>query len=33
MKSLYAAEIRDSQPVDSLFLVSAKSYGVTKGGQ
>ena len=32
MKSLYAAEIREHQPVDSLFLVSAKNRGVTKGG-
>ena len=32
MKSLYAADIREHQPVDSLFLVSAKNHGVTKGG-
>ena len=32
MKSLYAADIREHQPVDSLFLVSAKNQGVTKGG-
>jgi len=32
MKSLYAANIREHQPVDSLFLVSAKNQGVTKGG-
>jgi len=32
MKSLFVADIRDSQPVDSLFLVTAKNHGVTKGG-
>jgi len=32
MKSLYAADIHDNQPVDSLFLVSSKNQGVTKGG-
>ncbi len=32
MKSLYAADIREHQAVDSLFLVSAKNQGVTKGG-
>jgi 3'-5' exoribonuclease len=32
MKSLYASDIRDNQSVDSLFLVSAKNHGVTKGG-
>lgn len=32
MKSLYASDIHDNQLVDSLFLVSAKSHGVTKGG-
>ena len=32
MKSLYAADIREHQPVDSVFLVSAKNQGVTKGG-
>src|SRR5713226_7492995 len=32
MKSLYASDIHDSQLVDSLFLVSAKNHGVTKGG-
>jgi 3'-5' exoribonuclease len=32
MKSLYAADIHDNQPVDSLFLVSSKNHGVTKGG-
>lgn len=32
MKSLYAADIHENQVVDSLFLVSAKNHGVTKGG-
>jgi 3'-5' exoribonuclease len=32
MKSLYAADIRDNQPVDTFFLVAAKNQGVTKGG-
>ena len=32
MKSLYAADIRDNQLVDALFLVAAKNHGVTKGG-
>lgn len=32
MKSLYAADIHENQLVDSLFLVSAKNHGVTKGG-
>lgn len=32
MKSLYAADILENQPVDSLFLVSSKNHGVTKGG-
>jgi 3'-5' exoribonuclease len=32
MKSLYVADIHDNQPVDSLFLVSSKNQGVTKGG-
>lgn len=32
MKSLYAADIREHQSVDSVFLVSAKNQGVTKGG-
>lgn len=32
MKSLYAADIRDNQLVDSLFLVSTKNHGVTKNG-
>ncbi len=32
MKALYAADIRENQLVDSLFLVGAKNHGVTKGG-
>ena len=32
MKSLYIADIRENQPVDSLFLVATKNQGVTKGG-
>jgi 3'-5' exoribonuclease len=32
MKSLYTSDIQDNQSVDSLFLVSAKNHGVTKGG-
>ena len=32
MKSLFAAEIRDNQLVDSVFLVAAKTHGVTKTG-
>lgn len=32
MKSLYAADIRDNQLVDSLFLVATKNHGVTKNG-
>jgi 3'-5' exoribonuclease len=32
MKSLYAADIREHQTVDSLFLVAAKNQGITKGG-
>jgi 3'-5' exoribonuclease len=32
MKSLYAADIHENQAVDSLFLVSSKNQGVTKGG-
>ena len=32
MKTIYASDIRDSQLVDSFFLVSAKNQGVTKGG-
>jgi 3'-5' exoribonuclease len=32
MKSPYAADIRHNQLVDGLFLVAAKNYGVSKGG-
>ncbi|MEX0804082.1 MAG: HD domain-containing protein [Candidatus Binatia bacterium] len=32
MKALYTADIRDNQLVDSIFLVAAKTTGVTKGG-
>ena len=32
MKSLFIADIRDNQPVDAVFLVTAKNHGVTKGG-
>jgi 3'-5' exoribonuclease len=32
MKSLFVADIRENQPVDSVFLVTAKKKGVTKGG-
>jgi 3'-5' exoribonuclease len=32
MKTIYASDIRDSQLVDSFFLVAAKNHGVTKGG-
>lgn len=32
MKSLYAADIRENQLVDAMFLVAAKNHGVTKGG-
>lgn len=32
MKPVYIADLRENQPVDSLFLVSAKNHGVTKGG-
>ena len=32
MKSLYAADIRDNQLVDAMFLVASKNHGVTKGG-
>ena len=32
MKSLYTADIRDNQLIDSLFLVSTKNHGVTKNG-
>ena len=33
MKSLYAADIRENQLVDALFLVASKNQGVTKGGR
>jgi 3'-5' exoribonuclease len=32
MKSLYAADIRENQLVDAMFLVATKTQGVTKGG-
>jgi 3'-5' exoribonuclease len=32
MKSLYAADIQENQPVDTLFLVASKNHGVTKAG-
>ena len=32
MKSLYAADIRENQLVDAMFLVASKTQGVTKGG-
>src|ERR1044071_5906931 len=32
MKSLYAADIRENQSVDAMFLVASKNQGVTKGG-
>ncbi|MBI2360975.1 MAG: HD domain-containing protein [Deltaproteobacteria bacterium] len=32
MKPLFVADIRDNQPVDSVFLVAAKNHGVTKSG-
>ncbi len=32
MKALFVVDIRANQPVDSMFLVSVKNYGVTKGG-
>lgn len=32
MKSLYAADIRENQLVDAMFLVASKNQGVTKGG-
>ncbi len=32
MKSLFVADIRENQPVDSVFIVTAKNHGVTKGG-
>ncbi len=33
MKSLYAADIRENQLLDTLFLVASKNHGVTKGGR
>jgi 3'-5' exoribonuclease len=33
MKSLYAADIRENQLVDAMFLVASKNHGVTKGGR
>ena len=32
MKSLFVADIRENQPIDSVFLVAAKNHGVTKSG-
>lgn len=32
MKSFFVADIRENQSVDSVFLVTAKNHGVTKGG-
>jgi len=32
VKSLYAADIRENQLVDAMFLVASKNHGVTKGG-
>jgi 3'-5' exoribonuclease len=32
MKAVYVADIRENEPVDSVFLVSAKNQGVTKSG-
>jgi len=32
MKSLFVSEIRENQPVESVFLVASKNHGVTKGG-
>lgn len=32
MKSLFVADIRDNQPVDAVFLATAKNHGVTKSG-
>lgn len=32
MKSLFAADIRENQLVDAMFLVASKNQGVTKGG-
>lgn len=31
-KALFVADIRENHPVDSVFLVTAKNHGVTKGG-
>ena len=33
MKSLYAADVRENQLVDAMFLVASKNHGVTKGGR
>ena len=32
MKSLFAADIRENQLIDAMFLVASKAQGVTKGG-
>jgi 3'-5' exoribonuclease len=32
VKSFFVADIRENQSVDSVFLVTAKNHGVTKGG-
>jgi len=32
MKSLYAADIRENQLIDAMFLVASENHGVTKGG-
>ncbi|MGH7829876.1 MAG: 3'-5' exoribonuclease YhaM family protein [Candidatus Binatia bacterium] len=32
MKSVFVSNIRENQPVDSIFLVTAKNHGVTKNG-
>ena len=32
MKSLFAADIRENQLIDAMFLVASKTQGVTKGG-
>ena len=32
MKPLFVSEIRENQPVESVFLVASKNRGVTKGG-
>ena len=32
MKALFVTDIRESRPVDSVFLVAAKNHGVTKNG-